>query len=197
MPIPRRCRLAFAFLAVAGFWNAGHSQQPQAAPTPSKTPGFLKVDSVYILDGNENDLVKVLELSPSGWIRVQTKGGESWVNTENLTTITPVSKEAADRTAQKEKADFILAGAEAISLAVDDYASKQNLPMDAPVKWEDIRKYIKPDAPAYDCGGKDVTGRPYLIGPKIEDHVKISADTIKELNPAVGDPAAFWGRFTP
>lgn len=179
-----------------GSWGT-LAQAQQAAPTPSKTPGFLKVDSVYILDGNENDLVKVLELSPSGWIRVQTKGGESWVNTENLTTITPVSKEAADRTEQKEKADFILAGAEAISLAVDDYASKQNLPADAPVKWEDIRKYIKPDAPAYDSGGKDVTGRPYLIGPKIADHVKVSADTIKELNLAVGDPATFWGRFNP
>ena len=50
----------------------------------------------------------------------------------------------------KQKADFILAGAEALSTAVDDFASKQNLAADAPVKWEDIRKYLKQGTPIYE-----------------------------------------------
>ena len=162
----------------------------------SRLPAFLAVDGVYVLDGNEDDMVRVLELSGnSSWMRVRTKTGESWVNVDNLTTITPVSKEAANKTELKQKADFILAGAEAISVAIDDYAAKQNLPLDAPVKWEDIRKYLKPGAPIYESGGKDITGRPYVIGPTIQDHVKVSGETIKELESVMDDPETYWGKF--
>jgi hypothetical protein len=182
-------------LAAAGCWFcAGAGAQAPAAPG-NRLPGFLKVDSVYVLDGNDDDLVRVLELSNTSWIKVRTKAGVSWVNVDNLTTITPVSKEAADKSELKQKADFILAGAEAISVAIDDYASKQNLPADAPVKWEDIRKYLKQGTPIYESEGKDVTGRPYLIGPTVADHVKVNPATLKELEPAIDDSEAYWGRF--
>ncbi len=184
-------------LGAAGLGFAATTLAQQPAGTVNHLPGFLKVDSVYVLDGNEEDLVRVLELSNTSWMRVRTKAGESWVNVDNLTTITPVSKETADKSELKQKADFILAGAEAISQAIDDYASKQNLSMDAPVTWEEIRKYLKPGAPIYESGGKDVTGRPYVIGPKIEDHVKVSAETVKELEPVMDDSQEYWGKFKP
>ena len=190
-------RHALFLLAAAGFCFAATLSAQQPAPAANRLPGFLKVGSVYVLDGNEEDMVKVLELSNTNWIRVRTKAGESWVNVDNLTTIAPVSKEAADKSELKQKADFILAGAEAISQAIDDYASKQNLPMDAPVSWGDIRKYLKPSTPIYESEGKDVTGRPYLIGPKIQDHVKVNAGTIKELEPVMDDSEAYWGKFKP
>jgi hypothetical protein len=148
-----------------------------------------------VLDGNDDDLVRVLALSNTSWIQVRTKSGISWVNVDNLTTMTPVSKEAEEKSELKQKADFILAGAEAISAAIDDYASKQNLPADAPVKWEDIRKYLKPGSAIYESGGKDITGRPYIIGPTVADHVKVSPDTLKELEPAIDDSTSYWGRF--
>ena len=184
-------------VAAAGCWFSAlaFAQAPTPAPSLTRLPGFLKVDSVYVLDGNEDDLVRVLELSNTSWIKVRTKAGVSWVNVDNLTTITPVSKEAAAKTEMKQKADFILAGAEAISGAIDDFASKQNLAADAPVKWEDIRKYLKQGTPIYESEGKDVTGRPYIIGPTVADHVKINPDTLKELEPAIDEPASYWGKF--
>jgi hypothetical protein len=178
-------------------WSAapvtGHAQAPAALA--SHVPAFLKVSGVYILDGNDDDLVQVLELSNTSWIRVRSKAGESWVNIDNLTTITPVSKEAAQKTELKQKADYILAGAQAISTAIDDYASKQNLAADAPVKWEDIRKYLKQGSAIYESEGKDVTGRPYIIGPTVADHVKVNPDTLKELEPAIADSEEYWGKF--
>jgi hypothetical protein len=185
----------FLALAALGCWFSATAFAQAPAASGNRLPSFLKVDSVYVLDGNDDDLVRVLELSNTSWIKVRTKAGESWVNTDNLTTITPVSKEAAEKTELKQKADFILAGAEAISVAIDDYASKLNLPADAPVKWEEIRKYLKSGTPIYESGGKDVTGRPYLIGPTVADHVKVNPDTLKELEPAIDDSEAYWGKF--
>lgn len=168
------------------------------AQAPGRLPAFIKTDSVYVLDGNENDLVKILEIAPdTTWVRVQTKAGESWVNLNNVTTITPISREEAMKTEMKEKADFIRDGAIAISAAIDDYAAKHNLPMNASFKWEDIRKFLKPGTPVYNSGGKDVTGRPYIFGSKIEDHVKVNADTIKECSPVIEDSDAYWGKFKP
>ena len=97
----------------------------------------------------------------------------------------------------KEKADFILDGAQAISTAIDDYATKHNLPANAAFKWEDIRKSIKSTAPVYNSSGKDVTGRPYIFGAKISDGVKVSAETIKEFGSVIPDPEAYWGKFKP
>lgn len=162
----------------------------------NRLPPFLKVNAIYIFDGNEDDLVKVLEVSPeTGWARVQTKAGESWVNISNVTTVTPISKEEALKSELKAKADFIRDGAVAISAAIDGYAAKNNLAMDAPFKWEDIRKFIPPTAPVYNSGGKDVTGRPYVFGSKIEDHVKVNPDTIRECAPVMEDSDAYWGKF--
>ena len=152
---------------------------------------------MYILDGNEDDFVKVLELSDTGWVRVQTKGGESWVNLSSLTTITPVSKEKAERSALREKADFIRDGAQQISDAIDAYAGKNNLPPSASFKWSDIRPFIKAGTPIYDSGGKDVAGRPYVFGGKISDHVKVSPNTINELGAGIDDPSGYWGKFKP
>ena len=162
-----------------------------------KVPPFLKVDGMYILDGNEDDFVKVLELSDTGWMRVQTKGGESWVNLSSLTTITPVTKDQAARSELREKADFIRDGAQQISDAIDAYAAKNNLPPTASFKWLDIRPFIKSGTPIYDSGGKDVAGRPYDFGAKIGDHVKVSAETIKELDAVIDDPGTYWGKFKP
>ena len=76
----------------------GPAARPAPAAAGSKLPPFLKVDGMYSFDGNDEDLVKVTEISPeTGWVRVETKGGESWVNVANLTTITPVSKEPPPR----------------------------------------------------------------------------------------------------
>jgi hypothetical protein len=170
----------------------------QAEGVPSKSPEFLKVDGVYIFDANESDLIKVLEIpGNSAWVRVQTRVGESWVNIDNITTITPVSKEAADQTEMKTKADFIRDGAMVINAAIDDYATKRNLSADAPLKWEDIRKSLKQNSVLYNSGGKDVAGRLYIIGPKVEDRVKVNADTIKEFSPVIDDPDAYWGKFKP
>ena len=153
---------------------------------------------MYSFDGNDEDLVKVLELSPeTGWVRVQTHGGESWVNVTNLTTVTPVSKELADRTELKGKADFILDTLQTIQQAISDYAGKNNLAPDAPYAWKDIRKFIRPETTAYNSGGSDVTGRPFLFGTKIADGVKLSPDTIKELAPVIPDPETYWGKFKP
>ena len=190
-----RNRLLPLLAAATGFGLSITAFAQAPASAGNRLPGFLKVDNVYVLDGNDDDLVRVLELSNTSWIKVRTKSGESWVNVDNLTTITPVSKEAADKTEMKQKADFILAGAEAISVAIDDYASKQNLPADAPVKWADIRKYLKQGTPIYESEGKDVTGRPYLIGPTVADHVRVSPDTLKELQPAIDDSESYWGKF--
>lgn len=167
-----------------------------AADAGNRLPPFLKVDGIYIFDGNEEDMVKVLEVSPeTGWARVQSKAGESWVNVGNVTTVTPISKEAAMKSELKAKADFIRDGAMAISAAIDAYAAKNNLAMSASFKWEEIRKFIPSTAPAYNSGGKDVTGRPYIFGSKIEDHVKVNPDTIKECAPVMEDSDAYWGRF--
>lgn len=166
---------------------------PAFASTP---PPFLKVDGVYIFDGSEDDLVKVLEISESGWCRVMTKAGESWVNINNVTTVTPISKEAAMKTELKAKADFIREGAVTISTAIDAFAVKHNLPVGSSFKWEDIRKFIPAEAPVYNSAGKDVTGRPYLLG-KVEDHVKVNPDTIKECSPVIEDAEAYWGKFKP
>ena len=178
-------------------WSAATSTVSGQAPAASANhlPPFLKVNGVYVLDGNDDDLVQVLELSNTSWMKVRSKAGESWVNVDNLTTITPVSKEAAQKTELKQKADYILAGAQAIGTAIDDYASKQNLAADAPVKWQDIRKYLKQGSAIYESEGKDVTGRPYIIGPTVADHVKVNADTLKELEPAIADSEEYWGKF--
>ncbi len=169
---------------------------PAAAQSGNHLPPFLKVDGIYIFDGNEDDLVKVLEVAPeSGWVRVRSKAGENWVNISNVTTVTPISREAALKTELKEKADFIRDGAIAISAAIDAYAAKNNLAVNASFKWEDIRKFIPSSAPAYNSGGKDVTGRPYIFGSKIEDHVKVNPDTIKECAPVMEDSDAYWGKF--
>ncbi len=160
-------------------------------------PPFLTVDGIYILNGNEEDMIRVLELSDTGWMRVQSKAGESWVNVHSLTIITPVSKEAAAKTESRQKADFIRDGAQAISDAIDAYATKNNLAPTTAFKWKDIRPYLKPGTTIYESGGKDIIGRPYLFGTKIEDHVKVSPDTIRELSPMIDDPDAYWGKFKP
>ena len=160
-------------------------------------PPFLKVDGVYIFDGNGEDLVKVLEVSDTGWCRVQTKAGESWVNVSNVTTIAPVSRETAMTSELRGKADFVRDEAMAISTAIDDYAAKNNLPMTASFKWEDIRKFIPSGTPAYNSGGKDITGRPFIFGAKVGDHVKVNADTIKECAPVIDDADGYWGKFKP
>ncbi len=168
---------------------------PLLAHAEGKLPPFLKADGIYVFDGNEDDVVKVLELTDTSWIKVQSRAGESWVNMDNVTTVTPISKEAAQKTELKEKADFILDGAQAIGMAIDAYAAKQNLPATASFKWEDIRKFLKPNSPAYNSSGKDVTGRPYIFGARISDGVKINADTIKEFGAVISDPDAYWGKF--
>lgn len=165
--------------------------------TGSNLPPFLKVGDIYLLNGNEEDLVRVLELSNTGWMRVQSKVGESWVNVLNLTTITPVSKETAAKTETHQRADYIRDGAQAISDAIDAYAAKNNLPPNAAFKWVDIRRFLKPGTIIYDSGGKDLLGRPYLFGAKVEEHVKVSPDTIKELSPMIEDPDDYWGKFKP
>ena len=165
---------------------------------PGKLPPFLKVDGLYYLDGNEDDLVKVLELAPeSGWVRVQARGTESWVNVAHLSTVTPISKEAAAKLQLREQADYILQGANEISDAINAYAAANNLGPDAAFKWADIRKFLKPDASVYNSDGKDVVGRPYLFGKKVSDGVKISLDTIKELAIVVDNADAYWGKFKP
>ena len=201
-------RLLAAAVLLVSISNA-RAQQPGRPPvkeppvevkevsSAGKIPPFLKVDGMYILDGNEDDFVKVLELSDTGWMRVQTKSGESWVNLSSLTTITPISKEQAARSELREKADFIRDGAQQISDAIDAYAAKNNLPPTAPFKWSDIRPFLKPGTPIYDSSGKDVVGRPYAFGTKIADHVKVSAETAKEVGAAIDDPDAYWGKFKP
>ncbi len=160
-------------------------------------PPFLTVDGIYILNGNEDDMIRVLELSDTGWMRVQSKAGESWVNVHNLTIITPVSKEAAAKTESRQKADFIRDGAQSISDAIDAYATKNNLAPTASFKWKDIRPFLKTDSTIHESNGKDIVGRPYIFGAKIEDHVKVSPDTIRELSPMIDDPDAYWGKFKP
>ena len=163
----------------------------------TRLPSFLKVDGMYILDGNDEDFVKVTELSETGWIHVVSKSGDSWVNVSNLTTITPVSKEIAQQTELKQRADFILDSLQTIQQGIDDYASKNNLPPDTAFKWQDIRKFIRPETSAYNSAGKDVTGRPYLFGGKIENGVKVNPETLKEFAPVISDPDAYWGKFKP
>ena len=141
--------------------------------------------------------VKVREISDTGWMLVQTKSGESWVNIASLTTITPVTKEQAAKSEVRAKADFILDGAQQISDAIDAYAAKNNLPPTASFKWADVRKFLKPATPIYDCGGKDVSGRPYEFGAKISDHVKVNADTSRNSGPVIDDADAYWGKFKP
>ena len=165
--------------------------------TGSNLPPFLKMGDIYILNGNEEDAVRVLELSNTGWMRVQSKVGESWVNVLNLTTITPVSKEAAARSETQQKADFIRDGAQAISDAIDAYAARNNLAPNASFKWQDIRKFLKSGTTIYESSGKDITGRPYLFGAKVEDHVKVNPETVKELSPMIEDPDDYWGKFKP
>ena len=173
-----------------------HQSAPITAGAPGKLPPFLKVDGMYTFDGNDEDLIKVTELSPeTGWVRVETKSGESWVNVANLTTITPVSKELAAKTELKAKADFILDNLQTIQQAINDYATTNNLPPTAPFTWKDIRKLIRPETTAYNSGGNDVTGRPYVFGTKIGDGVKLSDDTIKELSPVIDNPDDYWGKF--
>ena len=185
--------IASATVAVAKV----HAQtsSSQSKDTPGKLPPFLKVDGLYYLDGNEDDLVKVLELSPeTGWMRVQIKGAESWVNVANLSTVTPISKEAAAKLQLREEADYILTGANEIADAIDAYATKNNLPPGASFKWQDIRKFLKPDASTYNSDGKDVTGRPYIFG-KVSDGVKVNPETVKEVAPVIDDADAYWGKF--
>ena len=197
--------LALAISVQAQETKAGASKPatpPDTASEPvhvtgSNLPPFLKVDSIYILNGNEEDLVRVLELSGTGWMRVQSKVGESWVNVYNLTTITPVSKEAAAKTEMHQKADFIRDGAQAISEAIDAYAAKNNLAPNASFKWQDIRKFLKSGTTIYESGGKDLMGRPYIFGAKVEDHVKVSPETIKEFGPMIDDADSYWGQFKP
>lgn len=199
--------LALAATASAEDPRAATAAKPVVAPpdpgsepvhvTGSNLPPFLKVGSLYILNGNEDDLVRVLELSGTGWMRVQSKVGESWVNVLNLTTITPVSKEAAARTETHQKADFIREGAQAISDAIDAYAVKNNLPPTTSFKWQDIRKFLKPGTSVYESGGKDLSGRPYLFGNRVDEEVKVNPDTIKELSPMIDDPDTYWGKFKP
>ena len=162
-----------------------------------KLPPFFKVDGLYYLDGNEDDLVRVLELAPeTGWIRVQARGTESWVNVATLATVTPVSKEAAAKLQLREQADYILAGANEISDAIGAYAAKNDLGPDATFKWADIRKFLKPDASVYNSDGKDILGRPYLLG-KVADGVKVAPETIKDLALVVDNANAYWGKFKP
>ena len=213
---PRSSRLAWPSLAAACLLLAAVPVRAQTpTPTPPKPPAppdtssepvhvtgsnlppFLKSGAVYILNGNEEDAVRVLELSNTGWMRVQSKVGESWVNVLNLTTITPVSKEAAARSETQQKADFIRDGAQAISDAIDAYAAKNNLPPNASFKWQDIRKFLKSGTTIYESGGKDVIGRPYIFGAKVEDHVKVNPETVKELSPMIEDPDDYWGKFKP
>ncbi len=206
---------AFLSLAAAGLLAAAtpaFAQTPvKVMPTPApptgkvepvhvngqNLPPFLAVDNIYILNGNEDDMVRVLELSDTGWMRVQSKAGESWVNVHNLTIITPISKEAVAQTESRQKADFIRDGAQSISDAIDAYATKNNLAPTAAFKWKDIRPFLKSGTTIYESNGKDVTGRPYTFGAKIEDHVKVSPETIRELSPMIEDPDAYWGKFKP
>ena len=186
--------IASAVVAV----SHAQAQQHPIVPRPEgvgKLPPFFKVDGLYYLDGNEDDLVKVLELAPeTGWIRVQARGTESWVNVATLATVTPISQEAVGKLQLREQADYILQGANEISDAITAYAAANNLPPDAPVQWSDVRKFLKPDAAAYNSGGKDVVGRPYLLG-KVADGVKVDPQTVKDLV-LVAD-GAYWGKFKP
>ena len=168
---------------------------PPASHAEGKLPPFLKADGIYIFDGNEDDVIKVLEITDTSWIRVQSRAGESWVNMDNVTTVTPISKEAAAKSEMKEKADFILDGAHVIGAAIEEYASKHNLPATAAFKWEDIRKFIKPNAPVYGSSGKDVNGRPYIFGAKVSDGVKVNPDTVKEFGTIIPDADAYWGNY--
>ena len=187
--------LAIALSAVVAVSRA-RAQAPGGAA--GKLPPFLKVDGLYYLDGNEDDLVRVLELAPeTGWIRVQAKGTESWVNVANQSTVTPISKDAAAKLQLREQADYILEGANEISEAITAYAAKNNLPPDAAFKWSDIRKFLKPDASVYNSDGKDVTGRPYLFGKAVSDGVKVSPETIKDLSLVIDNANAYWGKFKP
>ena len=198
MKISSRFPFALSLLTALLLPFAAGNALAQAPAGASKLPAFLKVDGLYYLDGNEDDLVKVLELSTdSGWIRVQTSTGESWVNVANLSTVTPVTKEAATKLQLREKADYILDGAGEIFDAINEYASKNNVPAAASFKWQDIRKFLKPDSAVRDSGGKDVTGRPYHFGTKVEDGVKVDAETIKEVAPVIEDENAYWGKFKP
>lgn len=206
-PLRPTCLATLSLLALLAPCRADDAKARPAAPpdtasepvhvTGSNLPPFLKVDNIYILNGNEDDLVRVLELSGTGWMRVQSKVGESWVNVLNLTTITPVSKEAAAKTELHQKADFIRDGAQAISDAIDAYAAKNNLAPNTPFKWSDIRKFLKSGTTIYESGGKDLAGRPYLFGAKLEDHVKVNPETVKELSPMIDDPDSYWGQFKP
>ncbi len=180
--------------------SRAHAQGPSAfhhLEGSDKLPPFLKVDGLYYLDGNENDLVKVLGLAPeSGWIQVQVRGTESWVNVATLSTITPVSKEAAAKLQLRGQADYILQGASEIRDAIDAYAAKNNLGPDATFKWADVRKFLKPEASVYNSDGKDILGRPYVLG-KVSDGVKVSPETVKELSVVVDNADAYWGKFKP
>ncbi len=49
----------------------------------------------------------------------------------------------------------------------------------------------------YNSDGKDVTGRPYLFGKKIQNGVKVNPETIKEVAPVIDDEDAYWGKFKP
>ncbi len=204
--------LALLMVALLAAGPALQAQTPvKVLPTPTppagkvepvhvngqNLPPFLAVDSLYVLNGNEDDMVRVLELSDTGWMRVQSKAGESWVNVHNLTIITPVSKETAAKTESHQKADFIRDGAQSISDAIDAYATKNNLAPTASFKWKDIRPFLMADTTIHESNGKDVTGRPYVFGTKIEDHVKVSPDTIREFSPIIDDPDAYWGKFKP
>ncbi len=185
-----------AVVVAVGFASAQAPAHPEQGA--GKLPPFLKVDGLYYLDGNEDDLVKVLELAPeSGWIRVQAKGTESWVNVANLSTVTPISKEAAANLQLREQADYILQGANEIGDAINAYAAANNLPPDAAFKWSDIRKFLKPDASVYNSEGKDVVGRPYLFGKRIDAGVKVNPETVKDLALVVDNADAYWGKFKP
>ena len=191
--------LAAIVLSAVVAVSRAHAQNPPPhhPDGPGKLPPFLKVDGLYYLDGNEDDLVKVLELAPeSGWVRVQARGTESWVNVANLSTVTPISKDAAAKLQLREQADYILQGASEIRDAIDAYASKNNLGPEATFKWTDIRKFLKPEASVYNSDGKDILGRPYVFG-KVSDGVRVSPETVKELAVVVDSPDTYWGKFKP
>ncbi len=199
-PLSSLVILSPALVAVVASAVVAVSRVQAQAPAgaASKLPPFLKVDGLYYLDGNEDDLVRVLELAPeTGWIRVQAKGTESWVNVANLSTVTPISKEAVAKLQLREQADYILEGAGEISEAIAAYAAKNNLPPDAAFAWSDIRKFLKPEASVYNSSGKDVTGRPYLFGKKVADGVKVNPETVKELALVIDNPDAYWGKYKP
>lgn len=92
----------------------------------------------------------------------------------------------------RRPAAVILNDARQLDAALDQYAIDGGKVGTHPVSFSDLTPYLKPGTRLANSQGIDIEGNPFVIGPTINDGIRVNSKTKEEKS--VGD--AFWGPYS-